>query len=48
MVVGRSDGLITLDLKAPLLINVARRLGRQVIAKGDQPVRYELAHGRWC
>jgi len=29
-------------LKAPVVINLERRLGRQVVANGDQPVQYEL------
>jgi flagellar assembly factor FliW len=32
----------TLNLKAPLVINVALRLGRQVVASGDAPLRYVL------
>ena len=46
LVVGRSaSGGITLNLKAPLVINIAQRLGRQVITNGDLPVRYELRTG---
>ncbi len=41
-IVNKNDEAITLNLKAPLLINLQRRLGRQVIAPGDQPVQYEL------
>jgi flagellar assembly factor FliW len=37
-VVSRSDGDLTLNLKAPLIINLDRRLGRQVITSDDQPV----------
>lgn len=43
VIVGKSDRGITLNLKAPLVINLARRLGRQVVANGDQPIQYELA-----
>jgi len=42
VIAGRSDHSMTLNLKAPLLINMARRLGRQVVTNGDLPVRYEL------
>ena len=45
VIVGRTDRSITLNLRAPLLVNLARRLGRQVITNGDLPIRYELAHG---
>lgn len=41
-IVGKTDRGITLNLKAPLLINLERRLGRQVVTNGDLPVRYEL------
>jgi flagellar assembly factor FliW len=37
-VVSQSDGDLTLNLKAPLVINLDRRLGRQVITSDDQPV----------
>jgi flagellar assembly factor FliW len=40
--IGRTAGGLTLDLKAPLLLNLQRRLGRQVTANGDLPLRYEL------
>jgi flagellar assembly factor FliW len=43
VIAGRSDHAMTLDLKAPLVINMDRRLGRQVVTNGDLPVRYELA-----
>ena len=45
LIVGRNSSGLTLNLKAPLVINVARRLGRQVITNGDLPVRYELRTG---
>lgn len=41
-IVGKHEQGITLNLKAPLLIHLGARLGCQVIANGDQPVRYEL------
>lgn len=42
VIVGKNDRGITLNLKAPLVIHLARRLGRQVVANGDQPIQYEL------
>jgi flagellar assembly factor FliW len=42
VVVGKNETGITLNLKAPLVINLARRLGRQVIANNDYPIQYEL------
>jgi flagellar assembly factor FliW len=41
-VVSASDGDLTLNLKAPLIINLDRRLGRQVITTDEQPVALPL------
>jgi flagellar assembly factor FliW len=46
LVVGRSERGLTLNLKAPLVIHVSRRLGRQVITNGDLPIRYEIRTGQ--
>jgi flagellar assembly factor FliW len=42
-IVGKNERGITLNLKAPLVINLERRLGRQVITSGDQPLQYQPA-----
>jgi flagellar assembly factor FliW len=42
VVVGKNERSITFNLKAPLMINVERRMGRQVIHNGDQSVQFEL------
>jgi len=42
-IVGKGERGITLNLKAPVVINLEQRLGRQVITNGDMPVAYELA-----
>jgi len=42
VVVARHAGVLTLNLKAPIVINVEARTGRQVVASGDLPMRYEL------
>ena len=42
VVVGGAKGELTLNLKAPLVVNVRRGLGRQVITRGDLPVRFSL------
>jgi len=42
VVVGKTEHSMTLNLKAPLVVNLERRLGRQVIDIGDTPARYEL------
>jgi flagellar assembly factor FliW len=41
-VVSQSDGDLTLNLKAPLIVNLDRRLGRQVITSDEQPVALAL------
>lgn len=41
-IVGKTDRTITLNLKAPLVINLERCLGRQVVTNGDLPIRFEL------
>ena len=42
VIVGKNERGITLNLKAPLIINLPRRLGRQIVANGDQSMQYEL------
>lgn len=42
VIVSKNQEAITLNLKAPLVINLDRRLGRQVVHSGDQPLQYEL------
>jgi flagellar assembly factor FliW len=46
VILGKTDGSITLNLKAPLVINLDCRLGRQVITNGDLPVQYPLSSGK--
>ena len=46
VIVGKNEAGITLNLKAPLVINLPRHLGRQVIANNDYPVQYELPSAR--
>jgi flagellar assembly factor FliW len=45
-VVGKNEHGITLNLKAPLVINLERRLGRQVVANGDHPTQHLLGSER--
>ena len=42
LIVGKTERSVTLEFKAPLVINLYCRLGRQVIANGDLPIQYEL------
>jgi flagellar assembly factor FliW len=42
VILGKNEMGITLNLRAPLVINLQRRLGRQVITNGEQPLQYQL------
>jgi flagellar assembly factor FliW len=42
-VLARNEGRLTLNLKAPLLLNLEGRLGRQVISNDEQPLQLDLA-----
>jgi flagellar assembly factor FliW len=42
-VVSRNEESLTLNLRAPLVINLDRRIGNQVITVDPQPLQYELA-----
>lgn len=46
VIVGRNDRTITLNLKAPLLIHLDRRLGRQVVNNADFALQHELLDQR--
>jgi flagellar assembly factor FliW len=42
-VVSRDEETLTLNLRAPLVINLDRRIGCQVVTVDPQPLQYELA-----
>jgi flagellar assembly factor FliW len=42
VIVSHVSGSITLNLKAPLVIHVTERLGRQVVARDDHSVQHRL------
>ncbi|HTN74366.1 MAG TPA: flagellar assembly protein FliW [Pirellulaceae bacterium] len=41
-ILGKSDTTLTINLKAPLVINLDGRLGRQVITNDEQPLQMAL------
>ncbi len=41
-IVGKNDRGLTLNLKAPLVLNLDRRIGRQVITNDDQEIQFPL------
>jgi flagellar assembly factor FliW len=41
-IVSQTGGALSLNLKAPLLINIDAQLGRQIIARDDHQVQYLL------
>jgi len=46
VVVGKTDTTLTLNLKAPIVINLEACTGRQVVASGELPLQYELTINR--
>ena len=42
-VVSRDDSMLTMNLRAPLVINLNRRIGCQVVTADAQPIQFELA-----
>jgi flagellar assembly factor FliW len=46
VIVGIKEGLITLNLKAPLVINLKSRTGRQVVVNNDVAIQHELVSER--
>lgn len=46
VIVGSNGRTLTLNLKAPIVINLENRTGRQVVASGDLPLQYELTQER--
>ncbi len=42
VIVSRQENDLTINLKAPLVINLERRLGRQVVANGELPLQHVL------
>ena len=42
-VVSRDESMLTMNLRAPLVINLDRRIGCQVVTADAQPIQFELA-----
>lgn len=42
-VIGRDSDSLTLNLKAPIVVNLDRRLGAQIVTIDNQPLQYDLA-----
>lgn len=41
-VLAHNDGRLTINLRAPVIINLDRRLARQVVTSDEQPLQFEL------
>ncbi|MCO6459389.1 MAG: flagellar assembly protein FliW [Pirellulaceae bacterium] len=41
-ILGHDQGRWTLNLKAPVIVNLSTRCGRQVVAQDDQPLQLQL------
>ena len=46
VVVGQNGTGLTLNLKAPIVINIEARTGRQVVASGELSMHHELSTNR--
>jgi len=46
VIAGECGGDIYLNLKAPVIVNLSRKLGRQVITNGDLPIRLKIGMGK--
>ncbi len=46
VIVGQYGNGLTLNLKAPIVINLEKRLGRQVVNSVDEPLQYEVEPSR--
>lgn len=42
-IISQSNGSLALNLKAPLVIHLAERLGRQIVARDDHSVQHRIA-----
>lgn len=42
-ILAMNGGRLTVNLRAPVIINLNRRLGRQIITNDDQPIQFELS-----
>jgi flagellar assembly factor FliW len=42
-IVSRDNDKLTVNLRAPLVINLDRRIGSQVVTVDNQPLQYDLA-----
>jgi flagellar assembly factor FliW len=47
-VLNRNQGRLTINLKAPLIINLDRRIGRQVVTNDEQPLQLVLPTTAVC
>ncbi len=42
-VISKTDTHLSVNLRAPIVINLDRRVGRQVVTNDEQPLQFELA-----
>jgi flagellar assembly factor FliW len=47
VVISYADGTLALNLKAPLIIHLEHRLGRQIVTRDDHAVHYPLGTSRF-
>ncbi len=43
VVLSRNDQFLTVNLRAPILVNLDRRIGQQVMTTDEQPIQFRIA-----
>jgi flagellar assembly factor FliW len=43
-VVSKDDRRLTLNLRAPIVVNLSRRVGRQLVTTDNQPVQFDVGY----
>ncbi len=46
VIASKSERGMTLNLKAPIVVNIERQIARQVVSNNDYPIRHELTPSR--
>jgi flagellar assembly factor FliW len=46
VIISHAEGALALNLKAPLVIHLEERVGRQIVARDDHAVHFPLGQSR--
>ncbi|MFI4877058.1 MAG: flagellar assembly protein FliW [Blastopirellula sp. JB062] len=44
-IVSKHEDSLTINLRAPVVVNLTKQLGRQIVTSDDQPLQYEIQGG---